>query len=370
MSDNGVSFIVCTFNGAARITRVLGSLAKQVLPAGVEYEIVLVDNASTDDTGEVARQCWQALDKSVALHVVYEARSGLSFARAAGIKTARYEILSFIDDDNLIASDWCSRIVEKMRSNPKLGAIGGRGVAEFEGVVSPPHWFARYQRAYAVGPQIRERPARALVKLYGAGLTVRRLALQTLSARGFSPTLAGRVGTALGAGEDTELCYALSMAGWRLEYDHELVFRHVIPAKRLEKSYLLGLYRGFGRSSAALDLYRWMASRPSDAPPGRLAVVHCVRGLLITMLKTLFWMGWSLFSTLQDEETRLNTQLRNVYFASRFCEFLGSWTTAGERARVVFMLFAERAPSSGSAESKPIPCFDWGGRRWMTRRRR
>ena len=350
MNDNGVSFIVCTFNGAARIPRVLGHLARQVVPMGVEYEVIIVDNASTDNTSDIARQCWLALDMSVAFHIVREMRSGLSFARAAGIKTARYEILSFIDDDNLIASDWCSRIVEKMRSNPQLGAIGGRGVAEFEGVVSPPHWFARYQRAYAVGPQIRERPARALVKLYGAGLTVRKLALQTLSARGFAPTLAGRVGTALGAGEDTELCYALNMAGWRLEYDHELVFQHVIPAKRLEKSYLLGLYRGFGRSSAALDLYRWMASQRRHPPPGKLAVAHCVRDLLITMIKTLFWIGCKLFSTFQDEETRLNVQLRSVYFANQFCEFLGGWATTGERARAIFMLFAERTTPSGRAE--------------------
>ena len=68
------------------------------------------------------------------------------------------------------------------------------------------------------------------------------------------------------------------------------------------------------------------------------------------MVKTLFWMSRGVFSMLQDEEARLNTQLRNVDFTNRFCEFLGSWATAGERASAIFMVIAERATPSRSAE--------------------
>jgi glycosyltransferase involved in cell wall biosynthesis len=359
MSDSGMSFIVCTFNGAARIPDVLRHLANQVVPAGVEYEVVLVDNASTDDTAGIARRCWLTLDAPAELRVVHEAQPGLSFARVAGIRAARFDILSFVDDDNWVAEDWCRRALERMRADPTLGAVGSRGVPEFSGF-APPVWFAKYQAAYAVGPQTHRR-GRRLVKLYGAGLTVRKAALGALDTLGYTLALAGRVGTALSAGDDTELCFALGIAGWRLEYDPELVFRHVIPAKRLEKSYLLGLYRGFGRSSVTLDLYLWMAAQRNPASPGWLALTHWVSGLLITAAKASYWKGRSVHALLQAEEARLDTQVHSAYFSNRLFGYLSSWAAAREHAKALFAVFvgngaagpSEAAAANDKAKAGP-----------------
>jgi glycosyltransferase involved in cell wall biosynthesis len=350
MSVIGVSFIVCSFNGAGRIPAVLKHLARQEVPEDIAFEVVLVDNASTDNTGQVAEDCWRSLGAPAQLTVVHEPQSGLSYARKAALKAARHEILAFVDDDNWIAADYCSRVARKMRDNPRLGAIGARGEAEFEGVV-PPCWFTRFQAAYAVGPQMYYHPRRPLIRLYGAGLVLRKAALDTLAQRGFAPVLAGRTGTSLGAGDDTELCYALGLSGWKLEYDPDLMFKHVIPPKRLQKSYLLGLYRGFGQSSVSLDLYLRMASS-RDVPPVRVAAIHCIGGLLTALLKVAYWSASSLLLHFQNEETRLNTQIQKVYFINRLRCFLVNWATELERARNLSIVLAElREPSTVRSRS-------------------
>lgn len=339
MSVSGVSFIVCSFNGAQRVPSVLEHLAQQRMVDGAPFEVVLVDNASTDHTALVAEQCWRSSACPAPIKIVHEPQAGLSFARAAGIKAAAYEVLCFIDDDNLVSSDWCCRVLEKMRADPGLGAIGARGVPEFAGGVAPPSWFPRHQAAYAVGPQhYRNLPLR---RFYGAGLTIRKAALDGLDARGFSPILSGRAGTAMGAGDDTELCYALGMAGWRLDYDPDLLFKHVIPAKRLEKRYLLALYRGFGRSSATLDMYLLIAASRSAANPGRLALRHRLTGLCSTTYKVFYWTGRRAAFLLEDEDARLHTRAQNIYFINRLYEFLRSWNACRSHAMTLAAVFSD-----------------------------
>src|SRR6185437_3196683 len=120
----GISVVVCTYNGAARLPQTLAHLAAQENTGAVAWEVLVVDNASTDDTAEVARRCWPA-DAPTPLRVVDEPRIGLSSARIRGFSEARYEIVSFIDDDNWVANDWISRVSETMSADSKLGAFNG-----------------------------------------------------------------------------------------------------------------------------------------------------------------------------------------------------------------------------------------------------
>ncbi len=73
---------------------------------------------------------------------------------------------------------------------------------------------------------------------------------------GFSQLLTGRLGKQLTAGEDTELSYALRLAGWDLWYDPRLSYQHYMPAGRLTWSYLRRLNQGFGAASVFLEPYR------------------------------------------------------------------------------------------------------------------
>jgi glycosyltransferase involved in cell wall biosynthesis len=221
----------------------------------VVWEVLLVDNASTDATVGTAERCWLEVGAPAPLRIVKEPVPGLAHARRRGVHAARHEIVCFVDDDNWIGSNWAQVLREVFMAHPEVGAVGGLGQPVFEGAEPP--WFSSVQWAYAVGPQApcsgEVPPARSY--LYGAGLAIRRAAFLDLERDGFRPLLTGRKGRELLAGEDSELCFALRLAGWRLWYDDRLLFEHFMPAARLNTAYAARLVERIGFATACLDAY-------------------------------------------------------------------------------------------------------------------
>ncbi|MCC6231518.1 MAG: glycosyltransferase [Verrucomicrobiales bacterium] len=254
----GVSVVICCHNSSARLPATLSHLAAQDVPKDLAWEVVVVDNASTDDTAAVAAAHWPA-GAPARLRVVSEPRPGLRHARERGLAESCWPLVSFIDDDNWVAPDWVRLVAEIMTANPRLGACGGFSEAVCE--VPPPAWFETYAHCYAVGPQgdpTRDH-AGLRIRLWGAGLNLRREALDRLARQGFEPVSMGRQGKRLSAGEDSELCHALRLAGWDLGYDPRLRLKHFLPASRLQWRYLRRLVRGFG--ATLLDPY-WFEVDP------------------------------------------------------------------------------------------------------------
>src|SRR6516165_10294953 len=116
----GLSIVICCYNGGSRLPPTLAHLKVQD-QAPVPWEIVLVDNASTDNTVEVARSCWK--DGPVPLRVVYEPQLGTRYARERGLQEATYSLVGFVDDDNWVKRDWVTTAYEIMSSDRKLGAL-------------------------------------------------------------------------------------------------------------------------------------------------------------------------------------------------------------------------------------------------------
>ncbi len=252
----GVSILVCTHNGAKRLPKTLAHLYAQRVPADIRWEVILVDNASTDDTATVARACWPPENAPAPLYVVSELRLGLLHARNRAVQEARYEILSFVDDDNWAHPGFVARVGEVFAGHPEVAVCGGPSEGAFE--VSPPDWFSQYAYAYAVGPQA---PVTGYVSLergflWGAGISVRRAAWQALLDNGISFLNTGRAGKRLSSGEDMELCLALLLAGWKLWYDESIRIQHYMTAPRLSWQYLRKMYRGFGASEVSQAFYR------------------------------------------------------------------------------------------------------------------
>lgn len=250
----GVSVVVCCHNSAARLPETLAHLAAQESAAGGPWEVIVVDNASTDNTAGVALAEWP-VDSPAPLRVVTERTLGLSHARIRGLSESTYGLVSFVDDDNWVCPEWVRCASELMSSRPEVGACGGQIEAVCE--VPPPRWFDRYKGCYAIGAQGNQAGDITGDRgyLWGAGLTVRKSAILRLLSGGFQFLMMGREGTTLTAGEDAELCCALRLAGWRLWYEPRLRMRHYVPATRLKWDYLRSLMRGFGASSAGLDGY-------------------------------------------------------------------------------------------------------------------
>jgi len=250
----GVSVVICSHNGAKRLPATLAYLAAQEVPPGLPWEVLVVDNASTDDTATVVRTHWPA-DAPCPLHVVVEPQLGLTKARCRGLQEAQHELVSFIDDDNWPASDWIRIVADVMGRHSELGACGGEIKAQCE--LPPPKWFDHVMEYYAVGKQNQRAGDITWSRgyLWGAGLTVRKSAWSDLIAQGFQFQLNDRAGRALMSGGDAELCLALRLAGWRLWYEPTLTMRHFIPASRMQWKYVEQVARGFGAAAVVLNAY-------------------------------------------------------------------------------------------------------------------
>jgi glycosyltransferase involved in cell wall biosynthesis len=260
-----VSVVVPSHNGSALLPCTLSHIAAQRVPADLGWEVILVDNASTDGAADVATAAWPA-DAPVELRVVREPRLGLSHAHVRGFAEARGELVAWVEDDNWIAPDWVEIVRRTMEENPEVGACGGFNEPVCEG--GAPAWFGAIQAAYGSGPQGRARgdhtdePA----YLWGAGMTVRRRAWLHLIEGGFRPLLVDRQGKANhNSGGDVEISFALRLCGWRLRFEPGLHLRHYLLRHRLDWAYARRLLRGIGASSPGLDPYRQALGEPLAA---------------------------------------------------------------------------------------------------------
>jgi hypothetical protein len=226
---------------------------------------------------------------------VHEPRLGLSYARHRGFSEAKYEIVSFIDDDNWVCANWVQLVSDIMTRNPTVGACGGFNEAEFE--VAPPWWFEHYKESYAIGSQGREAGNVADTRgfLWGAGLSVRKSAWQQLVRDGFCQLLVDRKGSAPTAGGDAELSFALRLTGWELWYDPRLRLRHFLPARRLEWCYLRSLCRGIGASSVVLDRYSYALQGKADTLAASVQRSWAAK-MIATVAKLLWYETIRLFS--------------------------------------------------------------------------
>jgi glycosyltransferase involved in cell wall biosynthesis len=257
-----VSVVVPSHNGSGLLPRTLSHIAAQRVPADLSWELILVDNASTDGAAEVAAAAWPA-DAPVELGDVREPRLGLAHAHARGFSEAKGELITWVEDDNWIAPDWVETVWRTMQENPAVGACGGFNEALCEG--GEPPWFEAFQAIYASGPQGRARGDHTdePTFLWGAGMTVRRAAWHDLIDRGFRPHVGDREGKANhGGGEDVEISCALRLAGWRLWFEPRLQMRHYLARHRLTWPYLRRHARGMGAASVGLDSYRRALGEP------------------------------------------------------------------------------------------------------------
>src|SRR5262245_11833929 len=106
METQGISVIVCCFNSSKRIRNALIALANQEFRSAIDWEILLVDNNSTDDTAAFSNNLWKTLSKDIQFRILFEPQTGLANARRRGVNEATYSTILFCDDDNWLAPDY------------------------------------------------------------------------------------------------------------------------------------------------------------------------------------------------------------------------------------------------------------------------
>jgi glucosyl-dolichyl phosphate glucuronosyltransferase len=254
-----LSVVLCTYNRAAGLRSALDALLSQ--RADVPYEIIVVDNNSTDDTPRAIAEA--AARAPHVVRGVFEPRQGLSHARNCGIDAARAPIVAFSDDDVTVASDWVQKIVRIFDAEPDVDYIGGRVLPRWR--VPPPrwlttaHWSPLALQDYGPEPFVTSRD-RAIC-LVGANLAFRRGVFDLVGR--FVPEL-GRIKDGIGSTEDHEMQLRIWRAGMCGLYVPEVVAEADVAPDRMLKSYHRRWHRGHGRFCAAMRLRELV---PADMGP-------------------------------------------------------------------------------------------------------
>ena len=247
-----LSLVMATYNRAAEMVRALESVAAQSAPAG-EWECVVVDNNSTDDTAERFAE-FAENHKDINLRMVREERQGLSHARNCGIAASSGDIIAIIDDDERICPDFVGAYIDAFDAHPGAASAGGRTVAEYPS--GRPEWMSRWtERPIAnpldLGDEIRKF-GRGRIPC-GGNMAVRRSAVERY---GVFDTSLGRSGTSLVGGEESDLFARLMRGGERCIYVPRAVMYHIIPESKLTDEYFDRLIYNIGvtqRRRAEMD---------------------------------------------------------------------------------------------------------------------
>ena len=286
----GVSVVVCCFNSAARLPDTLRHLAGQMIPAGLSWEVILVNNASTDDTSQRAIMLWQQfLPGSTALRVIDEPLAGQMHARRTGVRSASYETIIFCDDDNWLDANYVARAAQMMDKDQRIGAGGGqnRPVTDAE---KYPEWFETYKDKYAIGipaPDSGDVTWKGFV--LGAGLVTRRSIFLAVFDPKYPSLLNGRNGEQLNTGDDFEFCKRLLLWNYTLYYDEQMHLAHFIPKERLTIAYRDRLMAGILQAGKVLEQYDLairVLRRNRDKNRWRILLLSPLRSLLARA-------GWS-----------------------------------------------------------------------------
>ena len=280
---NGVSVIVCTYNGGGRLAEVLSCIDKQDFTGNIE--LIVVDNNSSPETVQIIDDELNKMTRSA--RSVIEKKQGLQFARIKGFYEAKYDIVLMVDDDNFLSKHYVSEVFQAFQKDETLGLVGGLGIARFEG--DKPWWFDQYQIDFAVGPQLNT--------LYGAGLGIRKnVYLSFLENPNIRHVLFGRTGSTLISGEDSEMNFWFMLSGWGVRALDNISFEHLMPESRMNIEYLHRLHHGFGMTRVLTMPYRNFLSNHNKTipPPSILRPLH---------RKRLSYLEQALQNLKQEENT-------------------------------------------------------------------
>lgn len=250
------SVIIPTHNGERRFPELLESLKTQINSEGISWEVIIVDNNSTDGTRGLVERYQSSWLPNVPLRYAFESQQGVAHARQKGVDEAQGELFGFLDDDMVPEADWVEKTCLFAKEHPKAGAWGSQIHGVYEGPL--PQNFEKLKMFLA----INERGQKELMYLPtkkmlppGGGLAVRKdLWIQHVPRTLVLGVMGGSRGL---GGEDIEAMLYLQHNGYEIWYAPAMVVYHRIPRKRLEKKYLLNLCYQTGLARFHFRTIRW-----------------------------------------------------------------------------------------------------------------
>jgi glycosyltransferase involved in cell wall biosynthesis len=315
-----ISVLICTYNRSQSLGAAVESVADQALPQSLDWEILIIDNNSPDQT----RQVVEGLQRRYPNHIryVFEPQQGISHARNAGIREARGGILAFLDDDETASTDWLQNLTANLHSGEWAGA-GGRVLPPSS--FSPPRWLST-KSSFASGPlaafDLGLVPGQLSEPAFGANMAFRKEVFDKYG--GFRTDL-GRAGKNMISNEDTEFGRRLMAAGLRLRYEPSALTYHPVEASRLQKEYFLNWWFNKGRSDV-----RELGNQPNS---------RRFLGIPLPLFRALPWATMRWMVTVESPK-RFGCKLEVWNYAGEILESYHQWLDAGRKRQ-------ERQPSIG-----------------------
>ncbi|RMF20773.1 MAG: glycosyltransferase [Cyanobacteria bacterium J083] len=232
MNPPKISAIICTHNRDAYLGAAVDSLLQQDWD---DYEVLVVDNASTDTTQQVVAKRLA----NPRLRYVYEENLGLSNARNRGAKETKAPILAYLDDDAEASPQWLSELVEAYENHDKLAIAGGKVTLIWQAGMQPPSWLSDSMAGalglYDLGEELIFIDNPNLTPR-GLNYSLRRSFLEQVG--GFDPNL-GRVGKNLLSNEELFMTELALQQGWQVAYIPRAKVAHNVALERTKPSWFL-----------------------------------------------------------------------------------------------------------------------------------
>ena len=241
-----ISVVICTFNRSAYLPRLLESLRMQKIDSR-SFEILVVDNNSTDETPGVVRGLQETMRN---LRYVYEPEQGLSLARNRGLREARSPLVAYVDDDAYAEPQWLASIVEAFREGERIVCVGGPVKLDWQG--ERPQWVPeKYESLYtSVDHGSEERPLTPKDYLVGANMAFRR---GWLLDRGGFPSDLGRKGACLLSGEEAVVYQSVFASGGEAFYHPGARVMHRVTTERKNRKWFMRRLFWDGATQPILD---------------------------------------------------------------------------------------------------------------------
>lgn len=268
-----VSVVVCTRNRAASLCRLLDSFRDMDVPPDLAWEIVIVDNGSSDNTAEMVASVRDALP----IRYSVEERAGVSNARNHAVSIARGRYLCWTDDDATVDKAWLTTYLKAFQAYPDAAVFGGRVSPVIEG--PSPRWIIRYSSRWPISDLLARRdfgstpqPIDFRRGLFPFGVNFAVRAEEQRQHR-YDPNL-GVSPEQKRSAEESQLMFDIVSAGacgWWLP-DSEV--HHHFPRHRQTFKYLFEHYAAIGESQAYLDATRHIHIMNQDGSDNRLSEMN------------------------------------------------------------------------------------------------
>lgn len=309
-----LSVIIATYNGGKHIGRCLDSFTRQSIKSNL-FEVITVNNNSTDDTQDIALEYVNHYDHFFLLE---ENSPGVSYARNKGILNARGKYICFIDDDAYADKDWLKNVLSAFTdNNPEPAVVGGCILPYYN--TQKPEWFSDKFEIRAKGSKSRFLSKSECYSGFPeSNLCIRK---EVLDKVGHFSIDFGPRGEKMGFGEGSELSRRITDKFPHFWYDPDIIVYHLVPERNMSVKYILS------RKYKTAYLYQALITPSNDFLKNGFTFSTCLIRIIYNALLSILLVRWFTKKMIQDWLKHaiplVNCTARSLFIMKYYFGFLG-----------------------------------------------